>query len=116
VVQTSYHYGIYQKAVFNITLGNLILDSELIVAEIEDEALLCLDIRMKGKGRPADIQLTEQVVMWSRQVITMEFINKHIYDNLTSRRNDNINSSCNFSDRFWLTYLGARNSYPIQQY
>jgi hypothetical protein len=29
----------------------------------------------------------------------MEFINKHIYDNLTSRRNDKIISS-NFSDRF----------------
>jgi hypothetical protein len=46
----------------------------------------------------------------------MEFINKHIYDNLTSRRNHKIISSCNFSDRFWLTYLGARNSYPIQQF
>jgi hypothetical protein len=32
------------------------------------------------------------------------------------RRNDKIISSCTFSDRFWLTYLGARNSYPIQQY
>jgi hypothetical protein len=51
------------KAVFSITLGNLILDSELIVAEIEDEALLCLDIRMKGKGRPADIQLTEGLIL-----------------------------------------------------
>jgi predicted aspartyl protease len=37
------------KAVFNITLGNLTLDSELIVAEIEDEALLGLDTLMKGK-------------------------------------------------------------------
>jgi hypothetical protein len=51
------------KAVFNITLGNLTLDSELIVAEIEDEALLCLDIRMKGKGRPADIQFTEGLIL-----------------------------------------------------
>jgi hypothetical protein len=29
----------------------------------------------------------------------MEFINKHIYDNLTSRRNDKIISSCNFSGK-----------------
>jgi hypothetical protein len=33
------------KAVFNITLCNLTLDSELIVAEIEDEALLGLENR-----------------------------------------------------------------------
>jgi hypothetical protein len=37
---------------FVLSLGNLILDSELIVAEIEDEALLGLDILMKGKGEP----------------------------------------------------------------
>ena len=51
------------KAVFNITLGNLTLDSELIVAEIEDEALLGLDILMKGKGGPADIKLTEGLIL-----------------------------------------------------
>jgi hypothetical protein len=51
------------KAVFNITLGSLTLDSELIVAEIEDEALLGLDILMKGKGGPADIKLTEGLIL-----------------------------------------------------
>ena len=51
------------KAVFNITLGNLTLDSQLIVAEIEDEALLGLDILMKGKGGPADIKLTEGLIL-----------------------------------------------------
>jgi hypothetical protein len=51
------------KAVFNITLGSLTLDSGLIVAEIEDEALLGLDILMKGKGGPADIKLTEGLIL-----------------------------------------------------
>lgn len=51
------------KAVFNITLGNLTLDSELIVAEIEDEALLGLDILMKGKGGPTGIKLTEGLIL-----------------------------------------------------
>jgi hypothetical protein len=51
------------KAVFNITLGSLNLDSELIVAEIEDEALLGLDILMKGKAGPADIKLSEGLIL-----------------------------------------------------
>jgi hypothetical protein len=51
------------KAVFNITLGNLTLDSELIVAEIEDEALLGLDILMKGKGGHVAIKLTEGLIL-----------------------------------------------------
>jgi hypothetical protein len=38
-------------------------NSELIVAEIEDEALLGLDILMKGKGGPADIKLTEGLIL-----------------------------------------------------
>ena len=51
------------KAVFSITLGNLNLDSELIVAEIEDEALLGLDILMIGKAGPADIKLSEGLIL-----------------------------------------------------
>jgi hypothetical protein len=62
VVPTSYHYGIYQQTHL-ITLGSLTLDSGLIVAEIEDEALLGLDILMKGKGGPADIKLTEGLIL-----------------------------------------------------
>jgi hypothetical protein len=46
-----------------LLLVNLTLDSELIVAEIEDEALLGLDILMKGKGGPADIKLTEGLIL-----------------------------------------------------
>ena len=50
------------KGVFTIKLGKLVFDSEIIVAEIEDEALLGLDILMKGKGGPADIRLSEGVI------------------------------------------------------
>jgi hypothetical protein len=41
----------------------LTLDSEVIIAEIEDDALLGLDILMKGEGGPADIKLTEGIIL-----------------------------------------------------
>lgn len=47
------------KGQFKIDLGNLQLQKELVVADIEDEALLGLDILMKGDKGPADIKLTE---------------------------------------------------------
>jgi hypothetical protein len=37
------------------------MERELIVADIEDDALLGLDILMKGPGGPADIKLTKGV-------------------------------------------------------
>ncbi|CAC5406436.1 unnamed protein product [Mytilus coruscus] len=51
------------KAVFNLELGNLSLAKELVVAEIEDDVLLGLDILMKGEMGPADIKLTEGVIL-----------------------------------------------------
>ncbi|CAC5388087.1 unnamed protein product [Mytilus coruscus] len=51
------------KAVFNLELGNLSLAKELVVAEIEDEVLLGLDILMNGEMGPADIKLTEGVIL-----------------------------------------------------
>ena len=39
------------------------LEEELVVAEIEDEALLGLDILMKGPGGPADIKLSEGIIL-----------------------------------------------------
>ncbi|CAG2241471.1 unnamed protein product [Mytilus edulis] len=51
------------KAIFNLELGNLSLAKELVVAEIEDEVLLGLDILMKGEMGPADIKLTEGVIL-----------------------------------------------------
>jgi hypothetical protein len=40
------------KAMFFINLGQLTMERELIVADIEDDALLGLDILMKGPGHP----------------------------------------------------------------
>ncbi|CAC5404066.1 unnamed protein product [Mytilus coruscus] len=51
------------KAVFNLELGNLSLEKELVVAEIEDEVLLGLDILMKDEMGPADIKLTEGLIL-----------------------------------------------------
>jgi hypothetical protein len=46
------------KAMFSINLGQLTMERELIVADIEDDALLGLDILMKRPGGPVDIKLT----------------------------------------------------------
>lgn len=51
------------KAKFQFELGKLKLDEEIVVAEIEDEALLGLDVLMKGPGGPADIRLSEGVIL-----------------------------------------------------
>ena len=57
------------KGVFTIKLGKLTLDSEVIIAEIEDDALLGLDILMKGEGGPADIKLTEGIILLNKTKI-----------------------------------------------
>jgi hypothetical protein len=51
------------KAMFSINLGQLTMERELIVADIEDDALLGLDILMKGPGGPADIKLTKGEIL-----------------------------------------------------
>ena len=50
------------KAIFQLEMGDLILKQELVVAEIEDELLLGLDILMKGDMGPADLKLSEGVL------------------------------------------------------
>lgn len=50
------------KAIFTLQIGDLVLEKELVVAEIEDEILLGLDILMKGEKGPADIKLSKGVV------------------------------------------------------
>ncbi|CAC5418223.1 unnamed protein product [Mytilus coruscus] len=57
------------KANFELKLGPLLLIKELIVVEIEDEALLRLDILMKGDKGPADIMLTENKIKLNNVVI-----------------------------------------------
>ena len=51
------------EAVLSINLGQITFEKELVVAEIEDEALLGLDVLMKGPDGPADIKLTEGVII-----------------------------------------------------
>ncbi|CAC5395659.1 unnamed protein product [Mytilus coruscus] len=51
------------KAIFEIELGNLCFSTEMIVANIEDEALLGLDVLMKSQWGPADIKLTDGIIL-----------------------------------------------------
>ncbi|KAL3883170.1 hypothetical protein ACJMK2_029461 [Sinanodonta woodiana] len=50
------------KATFHLELGPLILDREVIVAEIEDERLLGIDILQNENHEPADILLSKGVI------------------------------------------------------
>ena len=52
------------KAIFDIRLGDLNFSSELIVANIEDEALLGLDILMKAEWGPVDLKLSDGVMLF----------------------------------------------------
>ncbi|CAC5410263.1 unnamed protein product [Mytilus coruscus] len=51
------------KAIFEIKLGNLCFSTEMIVANIEDEALLGLDVLMKSQWGPADIKLKDGIIL-----------------------------------------------------
>ena len=46
------------KAIFVIQLGNFNFETELIIADIEDEALLGLHILMKAEWGPSDLKLS----------------------------------------------------------
>lgn len=50
------------KAKFQIQLGKLSFAEEIVVAEIENEALLGLDVLQIGLGGPADIKLSEGII------------------------------------------------------
>jgi hypothetical protein len=58
-----------RKATFNIQIGDLKLQRALIVAEMEDDILLGLDILMNGEKGPADIKLSEGVVLLNGFII-----------------------------------------------
>jgi hypothetical protein len=86
----------------------------VIIAEIEDDALLGLDILMKGEGGPADIKLTEgiillnkikipcinrmclnkirmrfyQEILWLSKIISFKSINKYINNHFSFGRNN----------------------------
>jgi transposase InsO family protein len=50
------------KAMFHLKLGELEIDREVIVAEIEDESLLGIDILQNANEGPADILLSQGVI------------------------------------------------------
>ncbi|KAL3882972.1 hypothetical protein ACJMK2_029273 [Sinanodonta woodiana] len=51
-----------RKAKFHLELGPLLLDMEVIVAKIEDEGLLGIDILQNENDGPADILLSKGVI------------------------------------------------------
>ena len=51
------------RGTFNIQLGSLELVQHIIVANIEDDCLLGLDVLMKSDLGPADIKLSENKVL-----------------------------------------------------
>jgi hypothetical protein len=51
------------KAKFRFQLQSLQIESEVVVAEIEDEALLGIDILQNGRGGPADLLLSKGIIM-----------------------------------------------------
>ena len=57
------------KAIFDVKLGDLSFEMELIVANIEDEALLGLDILMKADWGPADLRLSTGVILLGGKTI-----------------------------------------------
>lgn len=57
------------KAIFDIQIGPVSLQKEIIVAEIEDECLLGIDILQNDDGGPADLLLTKGVIVLKGQEI-----------------------------------------------
>lgn len=67
------------KAVFKIQLGNLALQREVIVAGIEDECLLGLDILLDSQFGPAVIDLNESRILMSGFEITCSRVSQRTY-------------------------------------
>ena len=62
------------KAVFDIQLESLCLKREVVVAEIEDQALLGIDVLQNGPDGPADILLTKGIIQLNGVEIPVEQI------------------------------------------
>ena len=60
------------KATFILQIWDLKLQKKLVVAEIEDEMLLGLDILIKGEKGPADIKLSEGVVLFQSERLCLQ--------------------------------------------
>ena len=62
------------KAIFEIQLGQETITEEIIVAEIEDEALLGLDILTKTENGPVDIKLHDDLITFRGHEIKVSTI------------------------------------------
>ena len=58
---------------FNVELGNYKFEKELVVAQIDDDVLLGLDILMVGKMGPAEIKLADRNLILNGEVIPFKF-------------------------------------------
>ena len=58
------------KASFSLQLGTLKLQIEAIVADIEDDGLLCVDVLQNGKDGPTDLLLTKGILMIDDQRVS----------------------------------------------
>lgn len=47
------------KGVFSLQMGSLSLQQEMVVADIEDDCLLGIDVLQNGNGGPADMMLSK---------------------------------------------------------
>jgi predicted aspartyl protease len=56
-------------AIFYIQLGTVEFEKELVVAQIDDEVLLGLDILMMGKLGPTEIKLADKCIIWNGETI-----------------------------------------------
>lgn len=58
------------KGVFRLTLGHVRLESEMVVADIEDDALIGCDVLAGSETGPADILLSQNVIVLKGEKIS----------------------------------------------
>ncbi|XP_053389691.1 retroviral-like aspartic protease 1 [Mercenaria mercenaria] len=51
------------RGIFNLTMGPVTMEYEMVVADIEDDALLGCDVLAGSKAGPADIILSKKVIV-----------------------------------------------------
>jgi hypothetical protein len=61
-------------AIFYIQLGTVEFEKELVVAQIDDEVLLGLDILMMGKLGPTEIKLADKCIIWNGETIQVSIV------------------------------------------
>ena len=61
-------------ALFYVQLGTVEFEKELVVAQIDDEVLLGLDILMMGKLGPTEIKLADTCIIWNGETIPCKLV------------------------------------------